>query len=242
MLFVVILAALGTVAYLVVDEPLPQGETGSKAENLADKMLQAVNDSAWQATDVVSWNFKGMHDFVWDKDRHYTKVSWDDYEVYVDLNDKTGVAFVKSKQVKDSSANAEFVNKAYGFWVNDSFWLNPITKIKDAGTSRSFVELKEPDQQGLLVTYNSGGLTPGDSYLWIIDTENYRPSAVKMWVNIIPVGGIEFSWEEYVRTETGAVVAIMHEGLLNIEINQLKTYPSMADFENGDIFEVLRKK
>ncbi len=48
------LIIIGFIAYLVVDEPLPEGEKGTQAEVLADKMLLSINDSSWKATAVVT--------------------------------------------------------------------------------------------------------------------------------------------------------------------------------------------
>lgn len=233
------LGIAGTIAYWIFDKPLPEGEQGKAAEALADEMLLSVNDSAWQATALVSWNYQNQHQYVWDKKRHFAKVSWDEYDIYVNLSNKSGIAFVKGKKVKDSTATAEFVQKAYGYWINDSFWLNPITKIRDAGTSRALVALDDSNMQGLLVSYNSGGLTPGDSYLWLIDEQTKRPVAVQMWVSIIPIGGVEFSWEEYVKTETGAIISTHHNGPIEVVVHELKTYQSIDGLEEGDIFTVL---
>lgn len=236
---VIILAILllgGWITYLIIDKPLPDGEKGPKAEALADKMLAAVNDSAWQQTAVVAWSYAGQHDFVWDKKRHFTRVSWENYEVFLNISEKTGIVKVKGKTIKDEEAKKHYIQQAYEFWANDSFWMNPIVKIRDGGTERRYVELDNPDQEGLLVTYNSGGVTPGDSYLWKINKESGLPDAWQFWVQIIPIGGLEFTWENWVKTETGAIIATEHKGPISVSISNLKTYPSIQDYEEGDIF------
>ncbi|MBK6264029.1 hypothetical protein JKA74_03185 [Marivirga sp. S37H4] len=240
-LFIILvsLTIVGYIAYLVIDKPLPEGQKGEKAEALADKILDAVNDSAWQATDVVSWDFKGEHQHVWDKNRHYAQVVWDDYEVFINLNNITGKAIVKGKLLRDSAATVEFVKDAYEYWANDSFWLNPITKIRDSGTERYYVETENEETEALLVKYTSGGVTPGDSYLWVVDKTTWLPRSVKMWVQIIPVGGVEFSWENWIKTETGALVASEHQGLIKVNINNIHTYKTINEFEKGDIFKIL---
>ncbi len=232
------LAAIGYIAYLIVDKPVPEGNKGPIAEELADQMLEAVNDSAWQKTAVAVWSLGG-HKHIWDKNRHYAKVSWDSYEVFVDLNNKIGKAIFKGKVINDSAATAKYVKDAYEFWANDSFWLNPITKIRDSGTERYYVETDNAATEALLVKYSSGGVTPGDSYLYIVDKQTYLTQSVKMWVQIIPVGGVEFSWENWIKTETGALLATEHQGLMNINIHNIHTYRAIRDMEDGDIFKIL---
>ena len=58
--------------------------------------------------------------------------------------------------------------KAYSFFCNDSFWMIAPFKAFDEGVTRTIVMSKEGNQN-LLVSYASGGVTPGDSYLWILD-------------------------------------------------------------------------
>jgi hypothetical protein len=42
--------------------------------------------------------------------------------------------------------------------------------------------------------YASGGSTPGDSYMWSMKTIYQK---LGEWVSIIPVGGLETSWEDW---------------------------------------------
>ncbi|MGM0582270.1 MAG: hypothetical protein ACQETL_16445 [Bacteroidota bacterium] len=235
----IVLGLIGFIGYFIIDEDLPQGEKGEKAEQLADKMLEAVNDSAWQEIAVVKWNLGGGRGLVWDKERHWAKVSWDNYDVFIKLDSKTGVAFAKGKQVERDEVLNKLLNDAYEIWANDSFWLNPITKIRDTGTERRFVNQKDENLDGLLITYKSGGVTPGDSYLWLIDKESGMPESVKMWVQIIPVGGVEFSWENWHTTSGGAKIAQTHESIFTINLSELKTWTSIAAYPEKDEFLVL---
>lgn len=238
-IIILTLFLIGFITYLIVDEPLPEGEKGAKAEQLADKMLQAVNDSAWKTTHVVTWNFAGRHQFVWDKDRHYVQVKYGKKEVYINLNSKSGQAFVSGVKIEDKEKNNTLVQEAYAFWANDSFWLNPISKIRDAGTERFYVSTDNPNYENLLVTYTTGGVTPGDSYLWEVNKQSGVPESVKMWVKIIPVGGVEFSWQDWLNTETGALIAQKHKGLITVNIDNIHTYPTYEEFNSEDIFQVI---
>lgn len=240
-IFIVLLAIglIGYIGYLIIDEDLPQGEKGTKAEQLADKMLSAVNDSAWNEIAVVEWDFAKKHHLVWDKDHHWAKVSWENYDVFIRLDSKTGVAFAKGKKIERDEILNSLLEEAYAIWANDSFWLNPITKIRDSGTERQYVPQKENDLEGLLVSYKSGGVTPGDSYLWLVDKETGMPEFVKMWVQIIPVGGVKFSWENWHTTTGGAKISQTHKSIFTVEITELKTWTQLEDYPEMDEFKVL---
>ncbi|SMG15506.1 hypothetical protein SAMN05661096_00775 [Marivirga sericea] len=239
LIVVISLAVIGFIGYSIVDEDLPEGETGKEAEQLTEKVLAAVNDSAWKEIAVVQWSLGGQKKLIWDKDRHWAKVSWDKYDVFIKLNSKEGVAFAKNKKVERDELLSKLTSDAYEIWANDSFWLNPITKLKDAGTERRYVVQKDADLEGLLVTYKSGGVTPGDSYLWLIDKKTSMPLSVKMWVQIIPLGGLKFSWENWHTTPGGAKIAQTHESFFTINISPLQTWIEKEEYPGIDEFKVL---
>lgn len=227
------LVLTGFIAGLIAHESKPTGKTGPEAEALAQKMVASVNQAAWDTTGAISWNFGGRNDHLWDKARHFAQVSWGENRVLVDINKRTGVAYVNGEQVSGKKAD-KLVDKAWKAWVNDSFWLNPVVKAFDGGTSRSIVDLKD-GQKGLMVSYSSGGATPGDSYLWILD-EQCRPVAWKMWVKIIPIGGVRVPWENWTTLPTGAIVAQSH-GIL--ELSNIKAATSLKELVQGDPFSPL---
>jgi len=216
----VALVLLGFLAVWLFSEKEPEGVAGTEAEQMAASMLKAINKPAWDTTTYVQWTFKGMHSFVWDKKRHLTKVTWDGYDILLDI-DKIGGIAKKDGVLLSAEESEAIIRKAWEYWCNDSFWLNAPAKVLDPGTSRSIVKLKD-GRKGLKVKYASGGVTPGDAYVWILD-ENGLPISYKMWVKIIPIGGVEFSWADWKTTEQGAKISTMHEGLLSLDISNLKT-------------------
>lgn len=227
--------------FLIFNEPLPEGEQGAAADALAEKILVAINQPAWDSTGVVRWTFSDRHDFLWDKDRNWVQVKWSDYEVYVILDELTGVAFKNGKKIEGKQAD-KLVKKAWAFFANDSFWLNAPSKVFDKGTERRLVKMDNGDE-ALLITYASGGVTPGDSYLWIID-ENGLPQSWKMWVKIIPVGGVSTTWQDWTTVETGAKIAQNHHitDKISVAITNLKTAKNLAAFGlENDPFVVLEK-
>jgi len=191
--------------YLIIDKPRPTGTQGNDAEVLADKMLSALNKPAYDSLEFIGFTFKGIHSYAWDKKSNNVTVKWNEQEVFLDLN-----------QNPEGFNLLEY--KAYQYFINDTFWLVAPFKVKDKGGIRSTVDTDEG--KGLLVTYTQGGVTPGDTYLWILDERGF-PTAWKLWVDIVPVGGLEFSWENWREVED-VFFSLKHESLvLDLEITNL---------------------
>lgn len=216
-----VLVALAFIAGWIASEPLPAGTAGPEAEALAEKMQAATAQAAWDSTHYISWDFgSGRHQLLWDRQRKLVQVSWSDNKVLLNTQSLDGLAWEDSQQLEGSAARKK-LDEAWAIFCNDSFWLNAPGKVFDPGTARKLVEL-ENGEQGLLVTYSSGGVTPGDSYLWILDDAG-RPVRWKMWVNIIPIGGISSSWENWQELPTGAMVATHHKmGFYDLVLSDIK--------------------
>ncbi len=213
-------------------EPKPQGQAGPEAEALAEKMLTAIHKSDWDSTGAIQWTFAGMHDYLWDRDAHLVQVKWGDTRVLLRTTDQSGKAWEGDTALKDNALR-EALNKAWSFFCNDSFWMNAPAKVMDEGTKRSVVEM-EDGRKGLLVQYTEGGVTPGDTYLWILDEEGL-PQSWKMWVSIIPVGGLELTWEDWTDLSTGARIAQLHKGpVFDLVISNLKAASSLEQMSLGE--------
>lgn len=216
------------IAGFILHESKPVGNPSAEADALAKKMMMAVNKTAWDTTAVISWDFAGRQQYLWDKERHFVKVMWGDHTVLLHTKSVTGKAFTNGVEVTGDEAN-DLVQMAWRHFCNDSFWLNAVVKAFDPGTSRSLVETKD-EKNVLMVSYESGGVTPGDAYAWILD-ENGLPTSYKMWVSIIPVGGVEFTWENWVTLDTGAKIATLHKSaVFDLEIRDVKGAASLAAY------------
>lgn len=228
-LFLLGLIVLGVIAGFVAHQPMPQGESGPAADALARKMETAVNKAAWDSTRFVSWRFISGTTYLWDKDRQAVLVEWGDNKVYLKTTDQSGKAFKNGVEVKDAEEKKKMLENAWSQFANDSFWLCAPMKAFNPGTSREVVAL-EDGSQGLLVRYSSGGVTPGDSYLWHLD-ESGLPKAWQMWVQIIPVGGLKFTWEDWTN-EPQPRIAQTHGGsLLDVPIHDLE-FPTFSAGKN----------
>ena len=206
-IIVAVLIAVVIIFGIIANEKMPEGTPSPEADAKANKMLEAINYAAWDSTTYVQWSFPGGHDYLWDKDRNLVRIVWGDHKVLLNTKTVNGKAFKGGVALEANAAN-KLIQKAWNYFCNDSFWLNAPAKVFDPGTSRSLVTLKD-GREGLMIRYESGGVTPGDTYVWIMD-ENGLPVAWKMWIKIVPIGGIEAGWSDWITLSTGSKIAQAH--------------------------------
>ena len=216
--------AAGTLLIDALSAPLPEGAEGPEADALANKMLSALNVDGFNRLETISFSF-GEHHYLWNKATNKVDVSWDDYQVALDLDDPSKSETYQNGEVVEKKQS--LIDKALAYFYNDSYWLAAPYKVYDEGVERRLVKT-EDGTEALLVTHTTGGVTPGDSYLWLLD-DTYRPTAFKMWVSIIPVGGVKASWESY-ETVSGVPFATRHRiGPLSLFIKNLDGKPRTSD-------------
>lgn len=206
--------------YLKYNKELPSGIQGKQADALANKMLNALDYNVYEATNNIEWTFK-RHHYKWEKNDNTCTVYWKKYKVDLNLNDYSkSETYVHGFKIDGEQAD-ELVQTAISYFNNDSFWLVAPYKVFDKGTERRLVTL-ENDSQGLLVTYTSGGTTPGDSYLWSLD-DTGKPKSFKMWTSILPLQGLEASWSDWTITASGAQLPTFHKVLfMGLELQDVK--------------------
>lgn len=228
--FLILLLLAGcTGMYWVMDRPLPNGTVGADADALAEKMLAQLHVEEWKQTAWVQWNFANRHKFVWDKSRNWAEVRWEKNCVYLNLKELSKSKVLVNGSEIGADDSQRLIELALGYFNNDSFWLVAPYKVFDEGTQRSLVS-EEDGSNSLLVRYSSGGSTPGDSYLWKLNEQGI-PQSCRMWVSIIPIGGVEASWDDWSSLPTGALIATRHQlgGLLDIPIVDLMGGQSFVD-------------
>ena len=229
----------GVLYYFVNNEKLPEGKTGKEADALAIKMFNAIHHEAFENTEILEWSFRDTNFYKWYKQENKVEVSWDEYKVILDTKE-----YSKSKiyQNNNTIKDEKTLQKAITYFNNDSFWLVAPFKIFDKGTQRSIV--KHDGKDALMVTYTSGGSTPGDSYLWILD-ENHFPVAYKMWTSIIPIGGVLATWTDWKTTEAGIKLPTKHKlSLFGMEISMgtVNAYNEKANLLANKILKAVKHK
>jgi len=198
-----------------------------EADKLAQDMLTALNKPAWDSLKFLKWEFMGGHKYMWDQQNNQAIISWGDSKVHMNLDDQSGKAFENGSEVSGEK-KSKLLTTAWSYWCNDSFWMFAPFKIFDPNTKRTIVN--ENNQKRLMVSYSGGGVTPGDSYLWLLDQDNI-PTAYKMWVKIIPVGGMEVSWEGWKTLPGGAKIATSHKSVaFSFDMKDVEEGNSWEDF------------
>jgi len=230
---VVVLLAIGIFLWgLIQHEPLPEGTSNEAAEKMAQRVEKGVNQDAWDATEFVSWTFGGKNSYAWDRKQDVVVIEWGDKKVILHTPSQRYSAYDNDAPLSGDDATRAF-DHAWSSWCNDSYWLQPIDKIRDPGVTLSVVELDE-SKQGLKVTHSSGGVTPGDSYVYLLDDDD-RPYEWRMWVSIIPVGGMPSSWTGWKQLKSGAWISTVHS-FAGKEIELIK------DLSSGSSPEEIGKK
>ncbi|MBS9463408.1 hypothetical protein KIM67_13405 [Flagellimonas sp. 389] len=222
---IVVILILGLVIFLwIKHEPLPEGSEPQQADKLATKMLNALNYEKYKDTRFLEWSFQnGANRYKWDKENGTVEVNWDDYNVKLDLVNHASSTAEKSGTRLSHKENDKITSKALKLFNNDSFWLVAPYKVFDKGTTRSIVTL-EDGNKGLMVTYSKGGTTPGDSYVWTLNNDGF-PVSFKMWVKIIPLGGLEATWDDWQVMESGAFLPKSHKlGPFVLDLGDTKGY------------------
>ncbi|MDF1695080.1 MAG: hypothetical protein P1U56_04585 [Saprospiraceae bacterium] len=199
----------GAIKYLSEDRP--KAISGQNADALAMEMFTALNKPAWDSLKFLKWEFMRGHKYLWDKKNNKAVIEWEGNKVILNLDEVDGAAFVNGENI-EGEEKSKLIQEAWSYWCNDSFWMFAPFKAFDPGTSRSVVETKD-GQRGLMVSYDSGGVTPGDAYLWLLN-ENNIPTGYKMWTSIIPIKGMYMSWENWRTLKGGAKVAVGHKSKL----------------------------
>lgn len=229
LLILTVVLAIGVVSCTrALSKKLPAQIDGD-ADIVATKMLDALGKPQWDSLNYLGWTFfGGGHHYLWDKQNNVANIKWKDVEVIYDL-DGGNAKVIQDGSVVTGDAADKLKQKAWGFWCNDSFWMFAPFKAFDKGVSRSLVATEEAPH-GLLVSYKSGGVTPGDKYLWLLD-DNYRPIAWRMYVKVLPVKGMYTSWDRY-KSIDGLQLSTQHGmGKMQMELTNVRGGQSLSDIQ-----------
>lgn len=176
---VLILAAVACLSAQETREP--------KAVQVAERLMKAMGGrDAWNNTRYVRFDFKvGQPDelpagrsHLWDKweGRYRLEQETDGRSqvVLFNVDTKEGEVYLDNVQVTGDEAS-ETIEKAFGAFVNDTYWLAMPWKWLDPGVHLRYIEEKEYNGQVcdvVQLSFESVGLTPGDRYLGFVSKKS----------------------------------------------------------------------
>ena len=142
------------------------------ADQIADQVQQALGGKeAWDQTRFIRFSFAGRRTHHWDKwtGRHRVEGQSQDGKSYVvlsNINTKEGDAWIDGQKA-EGDQKKEWLDRAYGAWVNDTYWLLMPYKLRDPGVNLTYAGKAEVDgiqYDKLALSFGKVGLTPGDRY------------------------------------------------------------------------------
>ncbi len=204
--------------YFKHHQDLPNGVEGKAADDLATKMLIALNYEAYTSTDYIEWTFKNRRHYKWEKTNNTCEVFWKDYKIRLDLKDHSeSKAYVHGFTI-EGEMGAELVEKGLNYFQKDIFWLIAPFQVFNSGVRRELAT-NENGEKGLLVTNKND-----ESYLWLLDDKG-KPIRVNMWDSRAPIDGLVAEYGSWQITETGVKLPTFHKVLYTaLKISDVKTH------------------
>lgn len=86
MSLLIIIVITGVVLKLTFNQNIPTGTTGKPADDLALKMLAAIQNDKFLDAQRIQWTFLDKNHYVWLPQLDKINVSWDKYKVELQTN------------------------------------------------------------------------------------------------------------------------------------------------------------
>ena len=163
---------------------MPRAASDARATAIADRVMDALGGkAAWDATRFLRFGFGSEREgkFVgrthtWDKWTGRYRVEGqtregDPFVVLMNVNTREGSAWLKGRKLEGAELKAQ-LERGYGMWVNDTYWLLMPYKMRDPGVVLAY-DGEEKGASGAVydkvkLTFDNVGLTPRDAYwVWV---------------------------------------------------------------------------
>lgn len=202
---------------LAVSAPPAEGEERDpKAVEVAQRAAAAMgDDEAWSRARHLRFEFFGARLHHWDRfeGRHRlegTTREGQDYVVLQDLDERRGRVWLDGEEVDGEEATS-WIERGYGAWINDVYWLLMPRKMLDPGVHLAWEATEVLDgveHDRIRLWFDEVGLTPGDRYwAWVPsdggpmrrwayhlqDWEAEREPTAWDWLEWQEVGGVVLS-------------------------------------------------
>lgn len=220
-LFLLIVIASCTTKKQILKKALP----GKTAEMLTKEVVAKTNATCWDSVSVIAWGF-GKRKHRWDRLNGKCIVVKGKNEIHLNLHDLSQGKSYKNGKEELGKKKEKSINRAYHWWANDSYWLNPFAKFFDEGVERlSYKDLK--GQNHLVISYKGRNNKIGDTYDWTLDKDGV-PVKWNLFVKVIPISNYGFSWEKWKFFPCGVQFSQLHKSIflkVKLENITIESFP-----------------
>jgi len=210
------MSSLALTLVLAAGTAVPTPKTSDpKAVAIADQVMDALGGKpAWDATRFLRFDFavevKGKpvmsRSHWWDKHTGRYRVEGktkegDAYLVLMNLNTKQGEAWLNGKRLVGDEEK-KVLDKGYGAWVNDTYWLLMPYKMRDPGVILGLAGTAKGEGatwDKVTLAFDGVGLTPKDHYWAYV---NEKTHLVDRWEYVLQGQKgppMTFDWSDWKR-------------------------------------------
>ena len=243
-----------------LDGPDPRSD--EKAIQIAEQVLEAMGGrTAWEGTRFIRFDFSTVREgetvrirsHWWDRQtgRHRvegtTRETGEPWVVIQNLNTREGAAWQNGKPVPADEME-EPLRRAWGTWVNDTYWLLMPYKLLDPGVTLKHDGEEEIDGKSydrLHLSFENVGLTPGDQYwAWI----NRETGLMDRWEYLLQGRDSKTGWNWGPWRDYGAIKLAPErhtiDGERTLLLDKISVFEEMPDavFERLDSPRLTRVK
>lgn len=189
--------------------------SNAKSMAIADEVMKAIGGSeGWQETRFLRFDFgveaegkaRPPRSHWWDRQTGRYRLEGqtpegDPYLVLMNLHTKQGSAWLKGAKLAGEEEK-KYLERAFGAWTNDTYWLLVPFKMKDGGVQLAYDgEMKKGADawDKVVLTFDNVGLTPKDKY-WLF--VNRKTHLIDRWDFVLKgetVPPTTFEWKGWQR-------------------------------------------
>lgn len=206
-----------------------------KAVALAQREIDAGGGKVWEKARYLRFDFNvdfgerkaGPFAHYWDRytGRYRVDVPGDSgFTAYFDVNkpkDVSAAVILKKGARVTGEEAAKLLEKAYGRFINDSYWILAPLKVLDPGVNLSGegeTDFDGKKVQVVKLSFNAVGLTPGDVYKHFLDAatgqmvgweyqlQGTQPPPTRWkWIDVRDFSGLKLSTRKVTEDGTKAI-------------------------------------